>query len=532
MVEADRQLPLWIDAICVNQQDSNERDAQVRRMKSIYEQAEQVIIWLGRYNEPTDGSFRFDLSKYEIDKFDENSEAMARAALVLAFVLKEEGNQQQTSELLIGLEDCNHTSNLQVWIQLSRLFHRPWFERLWIIQELAVSRQAIVLWGNLQVPWINLERAAKFILRPGDAKLPANIRKLFPLLGAHRITQVALQSMYNFDTKNVLTILHNTQNTKCSDPRDRLYAIRGIVEDNEDIEIDYSISVQQVYRNWAEKRIKRTRSLDIFSACADSSRGGDLPSWVPDLRRPFGKDRPLWIASQSARNPARLLLDNPSNPIRFGTHSFSEDGLKIRLFGKHVGKISKLTNIGDAVTNLPDPTDLGARLRQIIANWETTLNTPQEQSGEEFFAPRGFKETILRSFYPWSYMSETSDVLSMPYDIWRSDHGSRHTLSEYVDSGHWDVSRHDLMLKDFERDLFPRVHGCQMLILENGSTGIVAGNCQTQVGDQLWLLSGGLTALILRHANEVEHRLISPCYLFGTMYLVDVDRAWQEVVLV
>ncbi|KAH8754956.1 heterokaryon incompatibility protein-domain-containing protein, partial [Hyaloscypha finlandica] len=258
LLEAVKQLPVWIDAICINQEDSEERDAQVRRMKSIYEQAEQVVIWLGNYNEPSDETFRLNMSKWKMDR------------------------------------DCQHSNNMHVWLQLSRLLYRPWFERLWVIQELAVSRKAIVQWGNLQTAWSTLEKAAKFILRPGEAALPQYIRTIFPLLGAHRVTQVALESMFNFDTQNILTILHNTQNSKCSDPRDRLYAIQGIVEDNQDIEIDYSIPVQQVYRNWAVKRIRRTKTLDIFSACADSSRGGDLPSWVPDFREPFGQDKPLW----------------------------------------------------------------------------------------------------------------------------------------------------------------------------------------------------------------------------------------------
>jgi hypothetical protein len=237
--------------------------------------------------------------------------------------------------------------------------------------------------------------------------LSPHIRRLFPLLGAHRITQVALQSMYNFDTHNILTILHNTQNTKCSDPRGRLYAIRGIVEDNEDNEIDYSIPVHQVYRTWAEKRIRRTRTLDIFSACADSSRGGDLPSWVPDLRKPFGQDRPLWIASHSSKN-RRTTRSSYGQPLEFAItdSQFLEDDQKIAVTGKHVFNIRKLTTVGDAVTSLPDPTDLESRLRQIIADWETTLNDLQE---EETLAPRGVRETILRSFYPWLTNSENSD---------------------------------------------------------------------------------------------------------------------------
>jgi hypothetical protein len=358
--------------------------------------------------------------------------------------------------------------------------------------------------------------------------------------------------MYNFDTQNVLTILHNTQNTKCSDPRDRLYAIKGIVEDNEDIEIDYSTPVQHVYHNWAARRIKRTNSLDILTACADSSRGGDLPSWVPDLRRPFGQDKLLWIACHKLRRDGTEKSENMTQnsghwrqglirkhvffQFQCRDLGFSVSGSKLSLSGRHAGTIFNMTNVGDVVKDLPDPTDLGSRLRQVIVDWEMVLYSLSRQSAQnEYLAPRGFKESLLRSFYPWSKDQPNDDVLSMPYDIWcgyRGIGGSTHSLEYFVSSGLWDMSRHEVALKEFERDLFPRVHGCQMFTIGAGRTGIVAGNCGVQLGDELWLLSGGLTAFVLRRVNEVEHRLISPCYLFGMMYADDAPREWQSVVLV
>lgn len=557
------QTPLWIDAICINQEDSNERDAQVRRMKSIYEQAEQVVIWLGKYNEPTDQAFRPELRRWEIDGVQQNSEDLARCALLLCLCLKEEAARihkmefltrlkydfamdlattskarnivnPEAQEISMSLEDCKYASEKQVWAQLSRLFYRPWFERLWIIQELAVSRKTIVLWGGLQMPWSTLEIAAKLILRPKGLVISPQIARILPLLGAHRITQVALQLMYNIDTKNVLTILHNTQNTKCSDARDRLYAIRGIVEDNEDIEIDYSIPVQQVYRNWAMKRIQRTRSLDIFSACADSSRSGDLPSWIPDLRRPFGQDKPLWYATQT------LVPCNQSLQFHSRDVQFSGDGLKVRLPGTSIWRINHLTSVGDVATGLQDPLEPGSLLRNIIAEWETTLDAPRRVSGDESLALRGFKQTLLRSFYPhglgdfspWSNDSQNLDALAVPYDIWRGNDKSEDVLQRYIDSRQWNMARHEENIREFERSLFPRVHGCQMFTVEAGRTGIVAANCGVRVGDEVWLLQGGLTAFILRRINEEEHRLMSPCYLFGKMHAKDADQAWQPVILV
>lgn len=490
---------LWIDSICINQEDSEERDAQVRRMKTIYEQAERVIIWLGKYNEPTDASIRLNLSQWNVYGVEDNSEALARSAMILLSLLQKEAGQKQSSEISeysIRLADCAHANNLQVWTQLARLFYRPWFERLWIIQELAVSRKAVVRWGNLQMDWQILEKAARFILRPGEAVLSPDIRRLFPMLGAHRITQVSLQSMLNVNKKNILSILHNTQSTKCSDPRDRLFAILGVTDDVDDVEIDYSIPVTEVYIRWARKRLERVQSLDVLHACANSSRAGDLPSWVPDLRRPFGQDRLLWIYGQEM-----------PYVYRGRTMSFSQDGLRLSVEGKFLCTIELLSQAADAVTDLPDPTDLAARLWDIVASWRATFVQHENET-------KDFLETLLRG--------ESVGLVSA-YAKWSRFQSTQDNVPRIVPDTSGQLEQ-DTAMKDFERALFPRVHNCQMFSTRNShwgrSIGIVAANCGVETGDELWILSTRLTPLILRRlssAPDAEHHLITPCYLSGHM---------------
>lgn len=43
----DSPEPLWVDSLCINQEDNDEKSEQVQRMKSIYESASKVIVWLG-----------------------------------------------------------------------------------------------------------------------------------------------------------------------------------------------------------------------------------------------------------------------------------------------------------------------------------------------------------------------------------------------------------------------------------------------------------------------------------------------------
>jgi hypothetical protein len=512
------KLPIWIDAICINQEDSVERDAQVRRMKTIYEQAERVIIWLGKYNEPTDASFRLNLSEWNVHGIGENSEAMARSAMILLLFLQKEADQTQssdTSENSIRLADCAHAHDLQVWTQLARLFHRPWFERLWIVQELAVSRKAVVRWENLQIDWQILEKAARFILRTGEAVLSPDIRRLFPMLGAHRITQVSLQSMLNVDKKNILSVLHNTQSTKCSDPRDRLFAILGVVDDVDDVEIDYSIPVTDVYIKWARKRIKRLQTLDVLNACADSSRAGDLPSWVPDLRRPFGQDRPLFIRNTHAYRPF-----GPQSKLLKG--DFSQDGLKLSLQGAFMCTIETLSQAADAVTDLQDPTDLTTRLWDIVDTWRAAFEQHENDR-------RHFREALLRG---------EDVILAKAYDEWRRSKSTQDSMPSIVPDT-TGQSKQDTTMKDFERALFPRVHNCQMFSAINlrraRFIGIVAGNCGVQTGDELWYLKSALTHFILRRlsaAPNAERRLITPCYLSGTLYSLINSSTRMVVTLV
>jgi hypothetical protein len=96
-------LRLWVDAICVNQADNEERSDQVRRMGAIYSVARRTIIYLGDSNEGVD--LAFTTSK--------------------ALVFPEKDN---------SLSDFGHQRKdiLQIWKE--QVFNRSWFSRIWIFQ--------------------------------------------------------------------------------------------------------------------------------------------------------------------------------------------------------------------------------------------------------------------------------------------------------------------------------------------------------------------------------------------------------------
>jgi hypothetical protein len=168
------------------------------------------------------------------------------------------------------------------------------------------------------------------------------------------------------------------------------------------------------------------------------------------------------------------------NPELFRCRSlgFSRDGLKLFLSGKYLGTIKKITKVADVVTNLADLTDLKVRLQDILQNWERDLDCYD------------FKSVIWRDSLPLAY----GGVFPLEtYEVWS---GSRSKLGDCIVNGVWEKLPQEAALRKFEGDLFPRVYGCKMF--DYGihcsflrMVGIVAGNCDVYISDEVWTFNGG-----------------------------------------
>jgi hypothetical protein len=80
-------------------------------------------------------------------------------------------------------------------------------------------------------------------------------------------------------------MLFHNRACESTDPRDRVYAVLGIVKDDEikGLQPDYSLQKEEVFRAAVESLIHNTRSLDVLSACQDPEKESGLPSWVPNF---------------------------------------------------------------------------------------------------------------------------------------------------------------------------------------------------------------------------------------------------------
>ena len=142
---ADKPRTIWVDALCINQDDIVERSQQVSRMRYIYQHADRVVVWLG----PSSNDSALALSTLEyIGKQIELSPNCGR------------GPAPDCTEPNWFDAGCPLPYSDEVWTAIHNLISRPWFERIWITQEIQVANsKAIIYCGKDETSWYLFRRA-------------------------------------------------------------------------------------------------------------------------------------------------------------------------------------------------------------------------------------------------------------------------------------------------------------------------------------------------------------------------------------
>ncbi|OAG23540.1 HET-domain-containing protein [Alternaria alternata] len=268
---ADRLV--WVDAICINQFDLEERGHQVSLMRDIYTSAARVLTYLG-------------------DKHD-----------LLDTVAERSDSDGQRFDPL--------------HVDLKAIVRMPYFSRIWVVQELLLSKTASLTFDDHTMHWTDFSSHVKSLTASREDGFYGNWVGL--LSKRRRI-------------KDLMSALQITQDCRCSDPRDRVYGLMGLVddEDRNNFPIDYELSVQQLYTGltmyWLTKpgRCDHSSGLSWFSSPFANERDDLRHGWSLDdnfwnhvcSREPQRSDR---SAFEPRYSWGKLAIDagwNPDSPAR------------------------------------------------------------------------------------------------------------------------------------------------------------------------------------------------------------------------
>jgi len=277
---------LWIDALCINQSDCAETSQQVAIMAKIYSHASRVLIWLGEETEEV--SDAFGSIKRALSYFPPESEDLQ----VEANPVQQLAHTLTTSHSRLGkLFSFN-------WIPLGNLLARAWFQRKWVIQEVAYARQALLMCGHQTLPWDSIadltRRLHYFSMAHTVSADLGCVNDEAQIAYQHVTIMRAFRAMQEPDgspNPTLLDLLVLVRQFKCTDPRDHIFAIHSFCSEWESHEhnfpIDYTQAAEETYRRFAAWSIFGKSSLRLFSVPTDPFQQSklDLPSWVPDFTR-------------------------------------------------------------------------------------------------------------------------------------------------------------------------------------------------------------------------------------------------------
>jgi hypothetical protein len=257
----DIPLYIWVDRICINQEDVLERSAQTSRMSNIYKQAENVCVWLG--------------------EADENSE--------LAWKLIKKLVDGSESAITAIVNDSQRQKKLEA---LKALFRRAYWWRIWVIQEVNYGREngreVQVFCGNRQITWTQLlKMSANMALKPVQdllvAEYPNDPTSIYSLTGGGPL-KLKLSHYSDNTTPTLMGLLYTHMSKLSTDPKDKVYALVGLAGFKH-IPTNYTLSIYEAFVNTACSLITATKNLDLICVSQNDDNKYGLPSWVPDWER-------------------------------------------------------------------------------------------------------------------------------------------------------------------------------------------------------------------------------------------------------
>ncbi|KAK8070691.1 hypothetical protein PG997_010894 [Apiospora hydei] len=240
---------LWIDALCINQRDTSERNQQVVIMGDIYRRATQVLVWLG-------------------EAADDSHLVFARIKEVNDGIM----NRVQPME-----------QERRAW---KALITRPWFFRTWVIQEVALNtRKTIIICGDDSARWLDLGSSKSDISGGasglGGARGHAKKNAYHPIGGVDFNSRIYYLRLMD-PGHHPVNIMRYSRMCQSSDIKDRVYGVLGLFEPGF-MTIDYKLPVEEIFRRFVEASIKLKGELSILQSNGSQRHLSSLPSWVPDL---------------------------------------------------------------------------------------------------------------------------------------------------------------------------------------------------------------------------------------------------------
>ncbi|KAF2012899.1 hypothetical protein BU24DRAFT_484765 [Aaosphaeria arxii CBS 175.79] len=490
---------LWADCICINQNDLEEKSAQVKMMGQIYAGARRTVIWIGEASEDIKGAFS------TLEK------CYPRVLLYLPIAM--------------------------LFEVIPILLERPWFQRTWIVQEVILSKYAVVVCGAETINFqklLSTVRGLRGITTHGGNKfdvIEVKNEKIFATTsGIYMINKVRenLRSGYwvfgrnRKYTSTLIDMVHETRAFECSDPKDRLYAIINVTTEKSPVKrgltVDYSLEVGEVYRRFVVWDIMKNGSLSTLSIISDKSKTDyGLPSWVPDFSN----------ANHKYFLPDYMFTFDAMKAKWLGPEArISSDGKILMLKGKRIDSVKRVarTQYPGQLSRLPNG-ELNMEIVERQREWlrECMSIAIEDHSEDDKALSPSFQYWKSRS---WGMSNERFQ------QFWRTmiwGHTRTGSKASALYGTYFRAYGHFIHANLEDKRVFKKggiaqelIESCFVVMLtyrrfcstSNGLIGWMPR--EVQVGDVICVLYGGRVPVVLR-PRDIGYEFVGDAYVFGMM---------------
>lgn len=585
---------LWIDALCINQDDVAERETQVLIMRHIYSKTACGMIWLGDEPETSQSVVSIE-QREEIDKVLQSTDALKLQSNVNLSSLRippisatqaisndqdpyqitksHEVLQNRGGRDLVQLEKAKDDSGLHVGsifhafcllrmlamdvhldeipylvqdskykvirlISAHRALHyimnRPWFSRIWTVQECMLPSKSIVLFGPFQAPWKMFTDAAYNFQRHQHlccaGKLGTNNMLDFLVNTVEPLRYLSIEHAVGLEL-TLLSLLREFRYRHASEPKDKVYGLLPLVTNWCGMtpivpHYDENITPSQVFTQTTYRMIETTQSLDVLCLPKTPVHSfTSVPSWVPgffksgftsstELRRPFRRLLNLYDAAACSKAQVDIIEENvlvlegvPVDSVAYATETIHS------WLGVDHGKVYR------QCYNFTKSQKVDKRMTDWTESFVRTLCTDviyvkhrQEphSTGQRLF--RRVTPDDVNDMYLWCLHNNFSRIDTL---------ANQANLGADISNN---IARVTLSVETFTT-------GQRLIITNSGHPGLAPSNSNPSIPvyadrDEIFVFPGGKMPFILRpvgerHVPQLGLRLcysfVGECYLHGFM---------------
>jgi Heterokaryon incompatibility protein (HET) len=489
----DRKRRFWADAVCINQDDVQERSKQVQIMRDIFSQARKTRVWLG--------------------------DAMPLDRIVVSWVqAKKRQKQDIYLRSIRWIEDM--MGDLRETEQaLMAFFTRPWFRRIWVVQEVAVSNDIEMHFGTFAMSFGDLSYAIQTML--GRELVGFN----FYCCAHSGLNAIALMNSLHYRSRGAAPkrikiddiLLRSARDFAATEPRDKIFALLGLPLENCYLmpRVNYNIPTRALYKAVIQSCLEYTKS---FKCLAFGNPA--FPSWLTDL--------------EDMKHSRRLLLQ--CDQFKAG----GDETCEVNFIGAKRDVLALSGCSFDSVTEI-----LSYEVKEVDGSGIYSPTTDMDfewwgrcQERMEALMPYPTMETMVQLMW----RLRICDMESLDYGVRSRVPSSQHyetwmysesfVAQPFCNGGR--LARGQELLYEQKRyaGLASYSTDFSFAVTKNGYAGWIPKS--SKVGDRVCVVAGGQVPFILRELPDSLYQLIGECYIHGIMdgeALKGKNFAWETILI-